>query len=89
MVEQQIKITNKQGFHMRPANFFIKEIMPYKSEIHFIHNGNDINAKSIMSIMAAGIKYGSEITVQCIGDDEQEALQKAVDLINSGLGEQD
>lgn len=87
MVEQKTKIVNKEGFHMRPANLFIKEIAPFKSDISFIYNGAVVNAKSIMNIMAACIKYGSEITVRCSGEDEQEALSKAIALIESGLGE--
>ena len=37
--------------------------------------------------MAAGIKCGGEITIQCDGDKEAEDLQLLVDAIESGLGE--
>lgn len=87
MVSQVTKVVNKEGFHMRPANYFIKEMSKYKSDIHFIMNGKDVNAKSIMNIMAACIKCGSEIEVRCDGEDENAMLQKAVSLIESGLGE--
>ena len=40
-----------------------------------------------MNLMAACIKCGSELEVRCTGDDEQAALDKAVGLIESGLGE--
>ena len=37
--------------------------------------------------MASCIKYGSEITVECDGPDENEMLSEAIDLIESGFGE--
>ena len=87
MVEQKTKVVNKEGFHMRPANNFIKEMAKFKSTITFDIHGKEVNAKSIMNIMAACIKFGTELTVKCDGPDEQEALDKAVGLIESGLGD--
>ena len=52
-----------------------------------IFKGASVNAKSIMQVMLAGITQGSEIEVCCEGADEQEALDEAVRLIESGLGE--
>ncbi len=87
MVSQKTKVVNKEGFHMRPANNFIKEMSKFKSKVTFLFDGKEINAKSIMNIMAACIKYGSELEVQCDGEDEQAALDKAIELIESGLGD--
>ena len=52
-----------------------------------LFNGNQYNAKSLLNIIAACIKCGSEIEVVCDGADENEALAEAVQLIESGLGE--
>ena len=38
-----------------------------------------------MNIMAACLKYGSEITIRCDGEDEQAMLDKAVSMIENGL----
>lgn len=40
-----------------------------------------------MNIIAACIKCGSEVEIECSGADEQQALDEAVKLIESGLGE--
>ncbi len=87
MVSKTVKITNEMGFHMRPANVFVTQMSKYKSEIELIKDEKRINGKSIMNIMAACIKCGSEITVECSGEDEQEMLDVAVELIESGFGE--
>lgn len=88
MVSQVVKVINKEGFHMRPANYFIKEMSAFSSTVTLGFNGKDVNGKSIMNIMAACIKYGAEIEVKCEGDDEAAALAKAVELIESGLGDE-
>lgn len=87
MVSQVTKVINKEGFHMRPANMLVKEMTAFQSDVHLILNGKDINAKSIMNIMAGCIKCGSQLEVRADGPDEKEALAKAVSLIESGLGE--
>jgi len=87
MVSKTVKITNEMGFHMRPANVFVTQMSKYKSEIELIKDEKRINGKSIMNIMAACIKCGSEITVECSGEDEQEMLAAVVELIESGFGE--
>ena len=82
MVSQVTKVINKEGFHMRPANMFVKEMTAFQSDVHLILNGKDI-----MNIMAGCIKCGSQLEVRADGPDENEALAKAVSLIESGLGE--
>ena len=79
MVSQVTKVINKEGFHMRPANMFVKEMTAFQSDVHLILNGKDINAGCI--------KCGSQLEVRADGPDENEALAKAVSLIESGLGE--
>ena len=85
MVSKETVVIDKMGLHMRPANNFISAMTKYKSDITIEFNGNKINGKSIMNIMAACIKYGSRITVSCDGEDEQQMLDEAVKLIESGL----
>ncbi len=87
MVSKTVKITNEMGFHMRPANVFVTAMTKYASDVEIIAGEKKINGKSIMNIMAACIKCGSEITVECNGPDENEMLQEAVAMIESGFGE--
>lgn len=88
MVSKSFTITNKMGFHMRPANVFVTAMTKYASDVFVVFNGNKINGKSIMNIMAACIKCGSEITVECEGADEEAMLAEAEQLIESGFGEE-
>ncbi len=87
MVSKKFTLANAQGFHMRPASVFSTAMGKYACEITIKFNGNDYNGKSLLNIIAACIKCGSEIEIVCDGVDENEALAEAVKLIESGLGE--
>lgn len=87
MVSKQVTIINAQGLHMRPAGIFAKEMTKFNSDVTIDFNGKRINAKSVMHIIAACIKKDAVLTIECSGDDEQAALDKAVELVESGIGE--
>ena len=87
MVSAKTKIINPMGMHMRPAQLFIKELTPYQCDVTILFGDKQINGKSIMNLMAACLKQGSEIEIQCDGPDEQAALDAAVKLIEAGLGD--
>ena len=82
MVSKQLVLTNAQGFHMRPASVFATAMGKYSCEVTI-----KFNAKSLLNIIAACIKCGSDIEIVCDGADENEALAEATQLIESGLGE--
>jgi len=87
MVTGSVVIKNKSGLHARPASVFVKETLKYKSSITIVVNDKEYNGKSILGVLAACVKTGTEITLRCEGPDEQEALDGMTALIESGLGE--
>lgn len=87
MVSQKVKIINPTGLHLRPAGNLCNEAMKYQSKVTFEYSGNIANAKSVLSVLGACIKSGDEITLNCEGEDEQEALTALVSYIENGLGE--
>lgn len=87
MVSKTTTLVNGSGFHMRPAMNFANAMGKFQSDVNIIFNNNAINGKSVMNIIAGCIKCGAEIEIQCNGADENQALEAAMELINSGLGE--
>ena len=87
MVSKQHTIVNAQGFHMRPAQMFTAAMAKYSSDVIIKFNGNDVNGKSLLNIIPACIKCGSNIELVCNGVDENEALAEAVAMIENGFGE--
>ncbi|MBO7519719.1 MAG: HPr family phosphocarrier protein [Clostridia bacterium] len=88
MVSKDFTVKNKMGFHMRPAQVFVNAMAKYPCDISIKFGEKNINAKSIMMIMAACIKCGSEITVTANGEKEEAALSEAAAMIESGFGEE-
>ncbi len=87
MVSQSVVVKNPTGLHLRPAGNLCKEAIQFKSLITFSFRDTTANAKSVLSVLGACVKCGDEITLCCEGEDEQEALKRLVEAIESGLGE--
>ena len=89
MVSVKIKIRIEQGLHMRPAQIFVQAMSQYPCDVTLIARNQTINGKSILSVMAAGLVCGSPVEVRCSGEREQEALERAVALLEAGPGRLD
>lgn len=50
-------------------------------------DGKTYMGKSIVSVLSACVKCGTEIELVADGNDEAQALQDMVSAVNSGLGE--
>ncbi|WP_022756412.1 HPr family phosphocarrier protein [Butyrivibrio fibrisolvens] len=87
MVSQKVVIKNPTGLHLRPAGILCKVAMRYKSLITFQVRENTANAKSVLSVLGAGVKCGDEIEFTCQGSDEEEALAGMIQAVEDGLGE--
>ena len=61
--------------------------MRFKSDVCIYEGSRQINAKSVLNVMAAGIRCGTEIKLVCEGPDEEEALETVAHAIENGLGE--
>ena len=85
MTKQKVLVKNQLGLHLRPAGILCRTAMLYKSHIHLSCGNTTVNAKSVLSVLGAGVKTGDEIEITCEGMDEQEALKALVELFESGL----
>ncbi len=87
MISRTLTVVNPSGLHLRPAGVLSQTAMRFKSEIILESGDKRIIAKSVLNVMAAGIKCGAKINVVCNGPDEEEALEALSKAIESGLGE--
>lgn len=88
MQKAVVTIRNKLGLHARPASKLVKTASSGSSKVHLEKNGKRVNGHSILGLMLLEAESGSQITVEVIGDDEELILQKIVELIESGFGEE-
>lgn len=87
MISKTLTVVNPSGLHLRPAGVLSQTAMKFKSDITIKCGEKKIVAKSVLNVMAAGIKCGTEITLICDGEDEQAAMDTLSQAIESGLGE--
>ena len=88
MLKQKVTVKNQTGLHLRPAGILCRTAMLYKSHISLKHGDTTANAKSVLSVLGAGVKTGDELEITCEGMDEQEAMEAMeamVNLFESGL----
>ncbi len=88
MVNKEMTIINPSGLQLKPAGKLSQTAMRYKSDIVITFQEKAIVAKSVLNVMAAGLRYGDKINIQCSGVDEEEALKAMCEAIESGLGEE-
>ena len=87
MVSQKVTVTNPSGIHARPASNLCKVAGSCRCDDFLVVGDKKVQAKSVLNLMAAAIKTGTEVVVECDGEGEEEALKKVVEAIESGLGE--
>jgi len=87
VTENIVKINSDAGVHARPAMMLVRSAMKYPCEIFLLKDDIEANAKSIMGVLALAITKGSEITVRADGENEKEAVQELITLINSNFNE--
>ncbi|ANU10982.1 phosphocarrier protein HPr [Planococcus antarcticus DSM 14505] len=83
MVEKQFTITDEAGMHARPASALVGAVSKFKSDITIEHKGKKVNLKSILGVMSLGVPSGSVVTIAADGEDENEAIEKAADVMNT------
>ncbi len=87
MISKTLTVVNPSGLHLRPAGVLSQTAMKFKSDLTIECGEKKSVAKSVLNVMAAGIKCGTEITLICDGEDEQAAMDTLSQAIESGLGE--
>jgi phosphocarrier protein len=83
----EIEIINKLGLHARASAKLSQLAAEFPCEILLSRNGRQINAKSIMGVMMLAAGMGSTVTLETIGDQENEAMLALTALINDRFGE--
>jgi phosphocarrier protein len=77
-IETKIEIKEGDGLHVRPASELATLAKTFKSDIVLSFASKEANARSIISVLALGLKKGSIINLKADGEDSEEAIQEVV-----------
>jgi len=86
-LEKSIIIINKLGLHARAASKLVGTASRFESQIIINRNGQQADAKSIMSILMLAASKGTELQISVEGADAEEAWQHIENLINNRFDE--
>lgn len=67
-------IKDPVGLHARPASVTVAAAAKFESNITITSKGKSGNLKSIMNVMALGIKQGDEVEIKAEGADAADAV---------------
>ena len=87
MKQTAIVVINPLGLHARPASKLVDCAARFKSDIRFKYQDQEVDAKSIMSVLMLAAPYGAELNMSITGDDENAALEALERIFAEGFGE--
>jgi phosphocarrier protein HPr len=87
MIKKNTTISNKLGLHARASAKLTKLAGSFPCEVWLSRGDRRVNGKSIMGVMMLAAGLGTEITVETIGEQEEQAMDALLALIGDKFGE--
>lgn len=83
MLTKNMTIKIPTGLEARPVAVLVQIASQFNSSVYIECEEKKVNAKSIMGMMSLGLAAGEEVVVTTDGDDEESAMEKIEDYLNS------
>ncbi|MEW5784028.1 MAG: HPr family phosphocarrier protein [Bacillota bacterium] len=83
-----IKYSHPIGLHARPAALVVKTANQFDAAVSFRNlsaSGQWVNAKSMLSLITAGVKQNDDVEIKTEGKDERQALTAIQNLFQTEL----
>ncbi|MDQ1083420.1 MULTISPECIES: dihydroxyacetone kinase phosphoryl donor subunit DhaM [Microbacterium] len=83
-------VVNPSGLHARPAAAFVKAASQYDAEVRICDldaGSEEVSARSLLALMALGIRRGARVRVSATGPQARQALDDLRARIDDGFGE--
>ncbi|EBU7640410.1 fused PTS fructose transporter subunit IIA/HPr protein [Salmonella enterica] len=90
VLSAEFVVRNEHGLHARPGTMLVNMIKQFNSEITVTNldgTGKPANGRSLMKVVALGVKKGHRLRFTAQGEDAEQALKAIGDAIAAGLGE--
>ena len=90
VITAEFVIRNEHGLHARPGTALVTTIKGFKSDITVTNldgSGKPANGRSLMKVVALGVKKGHRLRFTASGEDAAAAITAIGEAIESGLGE--
>ncbi len=90
VLNAEFVIRNEHGLHARPGTMLVNTIKQFTSDITVTNldgSGKPANGRSLMKVVALGVKKGHHLRFTAQGADAEQALNAIGAAIAAGLGE--
>ncbi|MGR4872168.1 HPr family phosphocarrier protein [Variovorax sp. LARHSF232] len=87
MIKKSVTISNKLGLHARASAKLTKLAGSFPCEVWLSRGERRVNAKSIMGVMMLAAGLGVTIELETNGEQEQQAMDALVALMDDKFGE--
>lgn len=90
VLNAEFVVRNEHGLHARPGTMLVNTIKQFNSEITVTNldgSGKPANGRSLMKVVALGVKKGHRLRFTAQGEDAEQALAAIGAAIAAGLGE--
>lgn len=90
VLSAEFVVRNEHGLHARPGTMLVNTIKQFSSDITVTNldgSGKPANGRSLMKVVALGVKKGHRLRFTAQGEDAQQALDAIGEAIAAGLGE--
>jgi phosphoenolpyruvate-protein phosphotransferase len=77
-VSRTLTIALRHGLHARPAAMLANRAKTFAAQVSLNAHGRSANARSVVAIMALGVRHGDGLTIQAIGPDAPQAVAGVV-----------
>jgi len=84
-VQLRVQVVNEKGLHLKPAQAVVNVASRFASEILLGRDGQMVDAKSTLGLLALGAAPGAELELEIIGDDAEAAAEAMVRLFAAGF----
>jgi len=87
MIQRQVTLINRLGLHARAASKLVQTASTYSAQVWIERNGKRVNAKSIMGVLLLAAPCGTELLLEAEGEQETEAMDALIALVEDRFGE--
>lgn len=86
MTSETITIENPKGLHLRPVTMMSEAACRYTASCRLESGGRTADIKSVLSLLAAGLRCGDTVRILCDGPDEEEAVRELSEILKGNAG---
>lgn len=87
MIIRELEVVNELGLHARVASRIVRETKKFNCSV-IVRKGEEVfDLKSVIGVIMVNAKKGDVLSVEFVGEDEEEASQAVSGLFAQKFGE--